>query len=91
MYEPAWVQVMKIYETLKNGGVDSKAYEENPEWENGKPFPGREAEDSAEYAQLDGLQPKNLTSDGFNVSRKAVKDKSQISPVKLKGGYLVRK
>jgi hypothetical protein len=91
MYEPAWVQVMKIYETLKNGGVDSKAYEEKPEWENGKPFPGKEAEDSAEYAQLAGLQPKNLTSDGFNVSRKNVKDKSQISPVKLKGGYLVRK
>lgn len=91
MYEPAWVQVMKIYETLKNGGVDSKAYEEKPEWENGKPFPGKEAEDSAEYAQLAGLQPKNLTSDGFNVSRKTVKEKSQISPVKLKGGYLVRK
>jgi hypothetical protein len=91
MYEPAWVQVMKIYETLKNGDVDLKAYEENPEWKNGKPFPGKEAEDSAEYAQLDGLQPKNLTSDGFNVSRKTVKEKSQISPVKLKGGYLVRK
>lgn len=91
MYEPAWIQVMKIYETLKNGGVDSKAYEEKPEWENGKPFPGKEAEDSAEYAQLAGLQPKNLTSDGFNASRKTVKEKSQISPVKLKGGYLVRK
>lgn len=91
MYEPAWVQVMKIYETLKNGGVDSKAYEEKPEWDNGKPFPGKEAEDSAEYAQLSGLQPKNLTSDGFNASRKTVKEKSSISPVKLKGGYLVRK
>lgn len=91
MYEPAWVQVMNIYETLKNGGVDSKAYEENPKWENGKPFPGREAENSAEYAQLSGLQPKNLTSEGFNASRKTVKGKSSISPVKLKGGYLVRK
>ena len=91
LYEPAWVQVMKIFETLKNGGVDSKAYEEKPEWENGKPFPGKEAEDSAEYAQLSGLQPKNLTSDGFNASRKTVKEKSSISPVKLKGGYLVRK
>lgn len=91
MYEPAWVQVMKIYETLRNGGVDSKAYEEKPEWSNGKPFPGKEAEDSAEYAQLSGLQPKNLTSDGFNASRKTVKEKSSISPVKLKGGYLVRK
>ena len=91
MYEPAWIQVMKIYETLKNGGVDSKAYEEKPEWDNGKPFPGKEADDSAEYAQLAGLQPKNLTSDGFNASRKTVKERSQISPVKLKGGYLVRK
>lgn len=91
MYEPAWIQVMKIYETLKSGGVDSKAYEEKPEWENGRPFPGKEAEDSAEYAQLAGLQPKNLTSDGFNASRKTVKEKSQISQVKLKGGYLVRK
>lgn len=91
MYEPAWIQVMKIYETLKNGGVDSKAYEEKPEWENGKPFPGKESEDSAEYAQLAGLQPRNLTSDGFNASRKTVKEKSKISPVKLKGGYLVRK
>ena len=91
LYEPAWVQIRKMYETLRNGGVDTKTYEENPEWENGKPFPGKEAEDSAEYAQLSGLQPKNITSDGFNVSRKSVKEKSEISPVKLKGGYLVRK
>lgn len=91
MYEPAWVQVMKIYDTLKKASVDSRPYEENPEWENGKPFPGKDAEDSAEYAQLSGLKPKNLTSDGFNASRKTVKEKSEISPVKLKGGYLVRK
>lgn len=91
MYEPAWAQVMRIYDTLKNASVDSKVYEENPEWENGKPFPGKEAEDSAEYAQLSGLKPQNLTEDGFNASRKTVKEKSEISPVSLKDGYLIRK
>ena len=91
LYEPAWVQVMKIYETLRNGGVDAKVYEEKPEWENGRPFPGKEAEDDGEYVQLSGLQPKNLTTDGFNVSRKNVKEKSEVEPVALKSGYRIRK
>lgn len=91
LYEPAWVQVMKIYETLRGGSVDTKVYEENPEWENGRPFPGKEAEDDGEYVQLSGLQPNNLTSDGFNVSRKDVKEKSEVEPVALKSGYRIRK
>lgn len=88
MYEPAWVQVKDIYETLK--GVGTKAYKEESEWDNGKPFPGKESEDSAKYVQLSGLKPKNLTSDGFNKSRKEVEKESSIEPVAFKDGYLVR-
>ena len=91
MYEPAWVQVMKIYETLKSGGVDAKPYEEKAEWENGKPWPGKEAEDSAQYAQLSGLKPKNLTEEGFNKSRKNVEKESDIEEKSLKENYLIRK
>ena len=90
LYEPAWVQVMEIYETLKNGNVRSKKYEEKAKWKNGKPFPGKKAEEKAEYAQLDGLKPKNLTDEGFNISREDVVEKSEISPVPLKDGYLIR-
>ena len=90
MYEPAWVQVKSIFDTLKNGGVNTQAYKEEAEWNNGKPFPGKEAEDSAEYVQLSGLKPKNITSDGFNKSRKEVEKESSIEPVAFKGGYLVR-
>lgn len=90
LYEPAWIQVMDIYETLKKGGVKSKAYEENAEWENGRPFPGKEAEGQAQYVQLSGMKPKNLTDEGFNKSREEVEDRSDISPVPLKDGYLIR-
>ena len=90
LYEPAWVQVKEKFDTLKSGGVKSKKYEEKADWENGKPFPGKEAEDSAEYAQLDGMSPKNLTDDGFNAGRDEVKEKSEISTVPLKDGYQVR-
>ena len=89
LYEPAWIQVMEIYDTLK-GKVRSRKYEEKAEWGNGKPFPGKEAEDKAQYVQLDGLKPMNLTEDGFNKSREEVEPKSSISPVPLKDGYLIR-
>lgn len=91
LYEPAWVQVMGRFETLKNGGVDAKPYEENAEWENGKPFPGKEVEDSAEYAQINGLTPSNLTLDGFNGRRDEVDSHTRIESVPLKGGYRIRK
>ena len=91
MYEPAWIQVKSIFETLKNGGVNTQAYKEEAKWDNGKPFPGKEAEDSAEYVQLSGLKPKNLTSEGFNKSREEVEDKSEVEPTSFKSGYLVRK
>ena len=91
LYEPAWVQVMKVFDTLKQGGVDAKPYEEEANWENGKPFPGEEAEDSALYAQLSGLEPKNLTDGGINVKRSLVKEKSSLGKVPLKDGYMVRK
>lgn len=90
LYEPAWVQVLKVYETLKDGGVLSKGYKEDAEWENGRPFPGKEAEDSAQYVQLQGMSPKNLTNDGFNVGRYKMADFSPISPVPLKDGYQIR-
>lgn len=91
LYEPAWRQVMDIYETLKS--VSDKVYKEDAKWENGKPFPGEEAEDSAEYAKLDGWKPQNLTSDGFNKSRKenVLKSESNISPEPLKTSYRIRK
>jgi len=90
MYEPAWVQVMSIYETLKEWNVKAKNYEESPAWKNGKPFPGEESEYSARYVQLSGMKPQNLTSEGFNKSRYAVKDKSEISTVLMKYGYKIR-
>lgn len=89
MYEPAWAQVMNIYETLVKGGVRSKEYEENANWDKGKPFPGKDAEGSAKYAKLSGA-PVNLTSEGFNKSRKSVKKKSDITEDSLKDGYLIR-
>jgi len=91
LYEPAWAQVMKVFETLKNGGVDAQKYKEEAEWSNGKPFPGEEAESSAMYAKLAGSKPDNLTEDGFNVSRKEVRQSSSVTEVALKDGYLVRK
>ena len=92
LYEPAWVQVMKIFDTLKNGGVDEKTYEENGEWSNGKPFPGKDAEKSAKYAELSGLKPVNLDANGgFNKRRSLVEGKSSIEKKPLKDSYLVRK
>ena len=90
LYEPAWVQVMKVFETLKNGQVNAKPYEEKAEWENGKPFPGEEAEASAKYAKLSSDYPQNLTPDGFNKPRNLVKEETPIKEVNLKGGYMVR-
>jgi len=92
MYEPAWVQVMKIFETLKQESVDAVPYEEKAKWSNGKPFPGKEAEDSAKYIELKDLKPGNLTDEGFNKKRSEVESKSEITTdKKLKDGYLVRK
>lgn len=91
LYEPAWIQVMKVYETLRNGGVDTKVYEEKPGWDNGRPFPGKEAETDGEYRQLTDLKPKNITDEGLNVSRKDVKASSGIKSVPLKNGYRIRK
>lgn len=88
MYEPAWAQVMRIYETLKNAGVDAVPYKEDAKWDNGKPFPGKEAEDSAQYATC---IPVNLTQEGFNRSRETVEPRSDIHEESLKDGYLVRK
>ena len=88
MYEPAWVQVNDIYNTLK--GISKRRYQEPAEWTNGKPFPGEEAEDSAEYVQLAKLHPENLAPGGFNKSRKGVVDKSEVDTDKFKGGYWIR-
>ena len=88
LYEPAWRQVLNKYETLQ--GIGTKTYKEGPQWENGKPFPGKEVEPSAMYAQLVGLEPKNLTSEGFNRSRKLVEKQSEITEVPLVGAYIIR-
>ena len=89
MYEPAWAQVMRVYDTLK--GIDAKKYEEKDEWGNGFPFPGKEAKASAEYAMLMGGKPRNLTKNGFNVSREDVEPKSETTVRPLNDNYLVRK
>lgn len=91
MYEPAWIQVMKVYETLTSEAVDATAYEEKAEWKNGRPFPGSSAENDGKYAELKGLKPANLNDSGFNKSRKNVEDRSSITTKPLKEGYLVRK
>ena len=97
MYEPAWVQVAKIYETLRKGGVDTKVYEEGSEWkddegeDNGVPWPGKLAKTSAMYAQLLDLEPVNLTEKGLNKSRKKVENKSDTTEVPLFDHYLIRK
>lgn len=92
MYEPAWIQVMRVYETLKSVGVDARVYEEKAKWPNGRPFPGKDAEENGQYAKLSGLRPNNLVDGGFNESRSDVKAKSEISTDDaLKDGYLVRK
>lgn len=90
LYEPAWVQVKDVYETLKNKVV-STAYREDAKWENGKPFPGESADEDAKYVTLSGMKPKNLTEDGFNKRRDKVEEQSDISTdVLLKNGYQVR-
>lgn len=89
MYEPSWVQVAKIYETLKS--INTKTYEEKAKWDSGRPFPGKEAEDSAVYAKLSGGEPQNLSRDGgFNKPRTEVKPKSNIETPPLKSEYVIR-
>ena len=90
MYEPAWIEVMTIYKTLKNN-IQTEAYKEDAEWENGKPWPGKDAEDNAKYVQLMGNKPANLSADGYNNSRKAVQANSKIEEKDLKDYYLIRK
>lgn len=89
MYEPAWIQVNNIFETLES--VKTKPYEENGKWGNGMPFPGKESAATAEYARLGGDKPENLTEDGFNADRGGVEDMSTIRMERLDGGYLIRK
>lgn len=90
LYEPAWLQVKDKFETLIDGNVESKVYEENGLWDNGRPFPGKEADESAKYFQLDGLAPENITDDGFNRSREDVDGQSKIVSHPLKNAYMVR-
>lgn len=89
LYEPAWAQVKDVYETLKEGGVQADSYKEDGKWDNGRPWPGKDAEESGKFAKLGG-GPRNLTEDGFNKSRKEVKDHSDITEDML-SGYVVRK
>lgn len=87
MYEPAWAQIMKVFDTMK--GVDATQYKESAEWENGYPFPGDP--DVGLYVKLAGDGPVNLTEGGINKSRKVVKDRSEIDQSTSMSGYLVRK
>ena len=90
MFEPAWAQVMKIFETLKSNGVGAAPYKEEADWDNGFPFPGDKG--VGKYAKLSGNSPVNLTEEGFNKSRKEVKEESEIDDsASLADGYLVRK
>ena len=90
MFEPAWAQVMKVFETLKLNGVGATTYKEEADWDNGFPFPGDKG--VGKYAKLSGKSPVNLTEEGFNKSRKEVKAESEIDDsTSLADGYLVRK
>lgn len=91
MYEPAWLQVMKVFETLMEGKVEAKTYKEDAKWSNGRPFPGENAENSGLYVELPETGPQNLAEGGMNVPRHMVKSKSAIRKVPLKDGYKVRK
>ena len=91
MYEPAWLQVMKVFETLMDGKVEAKTYKEDAKWSNGRPFPGENAENSGLYVELPETGPQNLAKGGMNVPRHMVKSKSAIRKVPLKDGYKVRK
>ena len=92
LYEPAWIQVMKVYDTLSKAGVDADKYKESAKWDNGRPFPGEDAENDGKYIQLSGLEPPvNLTSNGMNISRRKVKSKSDIDKNTSIKDYLVRK
>ena len=90
LYEPAWVQIHKLYDTLKNGGVYTKVYKEDGEWDNGKPWPGKEAEDSAQYVEISGLEPKNIVNGGYNRRRDSVEKETEIETPLLKSEYRVR-
>lgn len=90
LYEPAWVQMLKKFETLNR--VYTKVYSEKGEWGNGKPFPGLKAEDSAKYIKLkeeDG--PANISSGGYNENRDKVKDHTdKTTSTTLKSDYVIR-
>jgi len=86
MYQPAWAQVMRVFETLS--GVKAKAYSEQFWEESGSPFPG--AGSGSEYARLSGDKPANLTDKGFNASRKEVLPSTDVVYEDLEIGYLVR-
>ena len=96
LYEPAWIQVLQKFETLKNGKISSEVLKETADWtsyadgKSGLPWPGENAKDDAKYAQLQDLVPQNLTDEGFNLNRDKVSDKSNVVEVKLDGNYLVR-
>lgn len=92
MYEPFWVQVKSKFETLS--GVSTKSFEDHYDtWKSNKssiPWPGEVILDSAQYAQISGLEPVNMTNTGLNVSRKSVKDSTPVQEVPLKTNYKIR-
>ena len=86
MYEPAWAQVVNIFDTLR--GTSVKMYKEDADWGNGRPFPGENAEGYGVYATLPG-SPENLARGGINASRKTVKSETQIDKVRLFDSYKI--
>lgn len=89
MYEPAWRQVLKIYDTLS--GIEDKPYDEFFEGEPGRPWPGEEAESRARYVRLDDWSPANLDVGGWNKRRDKVDAESDITDGPLKSEYRIRK
>lgn len=90
LYEPFWIQVSPVYETLH---LKSEAYEDHPDdWAQnmGKPWPGTEARSKGKYITLKDPYPQNLDKDGLNVSRKEVNDNTPIIELPIFPNYLIR-
>ena len=89
LYEPAWVQVLGLYETLN--GIQDTVYKEEAKWEHGRPWPGAEIEPTAKYIELENGIPFNLIENGFNRSREEVMDSAPNVEHLIISSYKIRK
>lgn len=91
LYQPFWVQVKDKFETLHD--VTLGKFEDHESlWkdETGAPWPGKDALKEGKYAKLANDSPINLDDHGFNKKREDIKEKSEVTEVKLFDGYKIR-